>query len=58
MNKIITSAITGAAVTMAVGTAAYMASGKNGKKRQMKKTAAKAVHAVGEIVNGIGSAMR
>ncbi|MCI8441571.1 MAG: hypothetical protein HFG27_03450 [Provencibacterium sp.] len=60
MNKLMTSALTGAAVTMAVGTAAYVMNGKSPakKRRQMKKTATKAVQAVGEIVSGISDVMR
>lgn len=60
MNKLMTSALTGAAATMAVGAAAYMMNGKSPakKRRQMKKTAVKAVQAVGEIVNGISDVMK
>lgn len=60
MNKLMTSALTGAAVTMAVGAAAYAMNGKSPakKRRQMKKTAVKAAQTVGEIVNGISNAMR
>ena len=44
--------LTGAAVTAAVGTAAYMMTGK-----QLKKKAGKAVQAVGDIVEGISNIM-
>lgn len=60
MNKLITTALTGAAVTMAVGTTAYMINSKTParKRAKMKKTAVKAAHAMGDIVNGITSAIR
>lgn len=60
MNKIVSSAITGAVVTAAVGTAAYMMNGKSPakKRRQMKKNAVKAMQTVGGIVDGITSAIR
>jgi len=47
----ITPIITGAAVTMAVGTAAYM-------KKQLKKTATQAIQAVGDVVDGITTMMK
>ncbi len=50
--------ITGAAVTAAVGTAAYMMTGKKkNTAKQMKKKAGKAVQAVGDIVESISSMM-
>ncbi|RGB63736.1 hypothetical protein DW086_13715 [Harryflintia acetispora] len=59
LNKMVSNALTGVAVTMAVGTAAYMMTQKSPakKRRQMKKTADRAIHAVGEIVDGISSVM-
>ena len=59
MNKMLTSALTGAAVTAAVGTAAYLMNGKSPvkKRKQIKKTATKAIQAVGEIVDGISTVM-
>lgn len=59
MNKFVSTALTGAAVTAAVGTAAYLMNGKSPakKRRQMKKTAAKTAQAVGDIVQGITTAM-
>lgn len=59
MNKIVSTAITGAVVTAAVGTAAYMMNGKNPakKRKQMKKNAMHAMQTVGGIVEGITSAM-
>ena len=48
--------LTGAAVTAAVGTAAYMMTGKKkNTAKQLKKKAGKAVQAVGDIVEGISS---
>lgn len=60
MNKLVSSAITGAVVTAAVGTAAYLMNGKTParRRRNMKKNAVKAMNAVGGIVDGISSAMR
>ena len=59
MNKMLTSAWTGAAVTAAVGTAAYLMNGKSPakKRKQIKKTATKAIQAVGEIMDGISTVM-
>ena len=48
--------LTGAAVTAAVGTAAYMMTGKKkNTAKQLKKKAGKAVQAVGDIVEGISN---
>ena len=45
--------LTGAAVTAAVGTAAYMMTGKKkNTAKQLKKKTGKAVQAVGDIVEG------
>src|SRR5699024_5028201 len=50
--------LTGAAVTAAVGTAAYMMTGKKkNTAKQLKKKAGKAVQAVGDIVESISSIM-
>ena len=50
--------LTGAAVTAAVGTAAYMMTGKKkNTAKQLKKKAGKAVQAVGDIVEGISNIM-
>ena len=50
--------LTGAAVTAAVGTAAYMMTGKKkNTAKQMQKKAGKAVQAVGDIVESISSMM-
>lgn len=50
--------LTGAAVTAAVGTAAYMMTGKKkNTAKQLKKKAGKAVKAVGDIVEGISNIM-
>ena len=51
------TALTGAAVTMAVGGAAYMLNNKKGK-RKVKKNAAKAVKAVGNFVDNISYMMK
>ena len=50
--------LTGAAVTAAVCTAAYMMTGKKkNTAKQLKKKAGKAVQAVGDIVEGISNIM-
>lgn len=61
MSKMVTTAITGAVVAMAVGTTAYMMSG-NGKskrlqKKNMKKTATKALQTVGGIIDSVSNMM-
>ncbi len=51
--------LTGAAVTAAVGTAAYMLTGRKKKMntRQLKKRMGKAVQAAGDIVENITGMM-
>ncbi len=60
MNKTLTSAMTGVALTAAVGTAAYLASGRSSASRRKKfqKNAGKAVKAVGAVVDNLSSMMR
>ena len=56
MSMNLPTVLTGAAVTAAVGTAAYlMTSKKKNSAKQLKKKAGKAVHAVGDIVERISS---
>ena len=52
--------ITGLATTMAVGTAAYLMSGKSPKarKKQLQKKAGQAIQAVGEVVDGLSMMMK
>ncbi len=59
-NKTTSSIIGGLAATMAVGTAAYMLSGRGPKarKKQLQKKAGQAIQAVGEVVDGLSSMMR
>lgn len=58
MSMNVSAILTSAAVTAAVGTAAYMMTGrKKNTAKQIKKTAGKAVQAVGDIVDGISSLM-
>lgn len=52
MNKAMSTTLTGVAVTMAVGGAAYMLNNKK-NKRKVKKNATKAVKAVGHFVDNI-----
>lgn len=59
MSKQVGTILTGAAVTAAVGTAAYMLSGKSKKTsaKQIKKKVGKAVQAAGDIVDNISNMM-
>lgn len=60
-SKATGAAITGVCVAMAAGTAAYMMAGKTKKKmntKRMKKTAGKAMRAVGDVVDNFSSYMR
>lgn len=59
MNKSTGAAITGVCVAMAAGTAAYMMAGKSKKmnSRRMKKTAGKAIRAVGDVVDHFSAYM-
>lgn len=58
MSMNLPTVLTGAAVTAAVGTAAYlMTNKKKNSAKQLKKKAGKAVHAVGDIVESISSIM-
>ena len=52
--------VTGAVITAAVGTAAYMMASRsrNSTKRKLKKSADKAVQVVGEVMDGFSSMMR
>lgn len=53
-----TAAVTGIALTMAAGTAAYMmSSGKKGKaqKKALKKNATKALRTVGSVIDNVSS---
>ncbi len=54
-NKNVTAAaLSGAAAAAVVGTAVYMMNDKSGRNvHKVKRSAAKTVHAVGNIVNGI-----
>lgn len=58
MNKGVSAAVTGAAAAAAIGTAVYMMSGKRRNARKMKRGAAKAIHAVENIVSGISDMVR
>ena len=58
MNKGVSAAVTGAAAAAAIGTAVYMMSGKRRNARQMKRGAAKPIHAVENIVSGISDMVR
>lgn len=58
MNKGVSAAVTGAAAAAALGTAIYMMSNKHRNSRKMKRGAAKTIHAVENIVNGISDMVR
>ena len=58
-SKATGAAITGVCVAMAAGTAAYMMAGR-GKKmntKRLKKTAGKAIRAVGDVVDNFSAYM-
>ncbi len=59
-NKTTSSIVGGIAATMAIGTAAYMLSGRTPKarKKQLQKKAGQAIQAVGEVVDGLSTMMR
>ena len=58
MNKGVSAAVTGAAAAAALGTAIYMMSNKHRSSRKMTRGAAKTIHAVENIVNGISDMVR
>ena len=60
MNKRTSSALAGAAVTMAVGTAAYMLSAKTttAQRRKMRSAANKAVKTAGAVMENINYMMK
>ena len=55
MNKAATTAMTGVAVAMAAGTAAYMLSGhgKNSTGKELKRNATKAVKTLGNVLDSV-----
>ena len=55
MNKAATTAMTGVAIAMAAGTAAYMLSGhgKNKKNKKLKRNATKAVKTLGNVLDSV-----
>lgn len=61
MNKNMntTAAITGIALTMAAGTAAYMMTtkGSNAQKRKLKKNATKALKTVTGVIDNVSNMM-
>ena len=60
-SKATGAAITGVCVAMAAGTAAYMMAGHNSKKMNTKKltrNAGKAIRAVGDVVDSMGTYLR
>lgn len=60
MDRRMSSAITGVAVSAAVGAAAYMLSNKGTRARtkMMKKNAGKAIRAVGSIIDNVSTFVR
>lgn len=56
MNKATTTAMTGVAVAMAAGTAAYMLSNHNSKSmdgKKIKRNAAKAIKTLGSMLDSV-----
>ncbi|MEM1484367.1 hypothetical protein V6615_05740 [Oscillospiraceae bacterium PP1C4] len=61
MNKTTTTAVTGMAVAMVAGTAAYMLSnqgGKNNTSRKIKRSASKAIKTLGSVLDSVQYMMR
>ena len=60
MHKGMGSAVTGVALTMAVGTAAYLMASRSMKpqRKAIKRTANKAMRAVEDVVDNVSSMMR
>lgn len=58
--KMTSSVVSGIAATMAVGTAAYLLSGRSPKarKKQLQRKAGQAIQAVGEVMDGLSSMMK
>ena len=52
MQRAVSTVLTGAAITMAVGGAAWLLNDKK-RQRKLKKNAAKAVKQVGQFVNSM-----
>ncbi|HIY09425.1 MAG TPA: hypothetical protein H9680_08820 [Firmicutes bacterium] len=58
MNKRVAPAVTGLAVTMAVGTAAYLVASKTMHRNSFKRSAGKALRAVEGMVDNVASMMK
>lgn len=60
MNKAATTAVTGIAVAMAAGTAAYMMSGNRSQNtgRKIKKNATKVIKTLGNMLDSVEYMMR
>lgn len=58
MNKGITAVLSGAAAATVVGTAVYLMNGRNSCMKKIRKSAAKTVRAMGNIVDGVSEIMR
>ena len=58
--KMTGSIVSGIAATMAVGTAAYLLSGRGPKarKKQLQRKAGQAIQAVGEVMDGLSAMMK
>ena len=53
MNKGITALVSGAATAAVVGVTVYFMGGKNNSMKKIKRSAAKTVRAMGNIVDGV-----
>lgn len=60
MNRNVTNAVTGLAITAAVGTAAYVITTKSSasQRKKFKKNAGKAVRAVENVIENVAYMMR
>ncbi len=58
MKKGITAMISGAAAAAVVGTAVYLMNEQNHSMKKIKRSAAKTVRAMGNIVDGVSEIIR
>ena len=58
MNKTAATAVTGVAVAMAAGTAAYMMNHKKNPGKKLKQNTAKAIRTLGSVLDSVETMMR
>lgn len=57
VNKNAATAVTGIAVAMAAGTAAYMLTHKQGSGKKLKRSATKAIKTLGSVLDSVEGMM-